>query len=446
MTQIALGDASAGWLVLSGSSADSPFKRASFSPRYSSDKVVEDEIALSLEGTPDQISEGLAALEKIQQRAAHYSQGRYASPQVLRFQPAVGSECFLAPLVDLHFAFNTDGYSTHQTGSLQVTLYFKHPNHFDSEQIELPLTNRSGTGITGGITIVNHTDCHAGHDSSILIVPEDIDSALPAPLRFELENTAASGILKDVLVGHYHHPIHAEAGIFFLQMPDFTGGSLLHTMDAINEYFCRLVWSATNWTDLGCWTLNNAQVSQLSGCACRPILHFFNSHLYDDLFLKIKLQKGSCILWEGDAVYADPSYQYVLFPPIRIPPHRLLGEEIPHHIDITIYGQHKSSASYTIDIDQLHLMPLDTSASFLGFYDMHQDDVLIDDSFRGLHNVRYATLGSETAAHLRQGGPLLIYPGEYNRLFFVLADESNQMDILRTARVRAYYRKRVRIP
>jgi hypothetical protein len=90
-------------------------------------------------------------------------------------------------------------------------------------------------------------------------------------------------------------------------------------------------------------------------------------------------------------------------------------------------------------------LPLDGSASFLGFYDMLQDDVLIDDSFRGLHNVQYATLGSEAVGHLRQGGPLLLYPGEYNRLFFVLANEDHQVDILRTARLRAYYRRRVRI-
>jgi len=299
--------------------------------------------------------------------------------------------------------------------------------------------------VTGGIALLNHTDAHTGHDSSVLIDPADFESPLPAPLRFELENTSASGVLQDVLVGLYHHPTFSDDGYFFLQAPEYMGGTLLYSHDAINEYYRRLSWSGTGWTDLGSWTLINEHVRGLAGRSYRPILHFFSSHGYDDLYMKIKLQKGSYILCEGEGVYADPSYQYLLFPPLRIPPHRLLGEGIPHHVDLVIYGQHEAVGTYQLEIDQLHLLPLDGSASFLGFYDMLQDDVLVDDSFRGLHNVRYATLGSEAVGHLRQGGPLVIYPGEYNRLFFVMANEADQVDILRTATLRAYYRRRVRI-
>jgi len=70
---------------------------------------------------------------------------------------------------------------------------------------------------------------------------------------------------------------------------------------------------------------------------------------------------------------------------------------------------------------------------------------LIDDSFRELSNVRYSAAGSETIAHIRQGGPLLLYPNQNSRLFFVLSNESNAIDIMRTARVRVYYRPRVRL-
>jgi hypothetical protein len=445
MNQIAIGDVAAGWLILSGLSAAPPFKRASYAPVFSSDRMVTDTLALSLEGTPAQISDGLGALEKIGQRGALYQQAGCTSPQYLRCQPSEDGAFYFTPITDLDFEFNPEGYDTHQTGSLLVRLHFTRPNHFDSEPIELPLSNRNGSKVTGGIHLFNHTDAHAGHDSSVLIDPADFESPLPAPLRFELENTSASGVLQDLLVGLYHHPTFSDDGYFFLQAPEYMGGTLLYSPDAINEYYRRLSWSGADWTDLGNWTLINEHVSKLAGRSYRPILHFFSSHGYDDLYLKIKLQKGSYILWDGEGVYADPSYQYLLFPPVRIPPHRLLGEGFPHHVDLVIYGQHEAVGTYQLEIDQLFLLPLDGSASFLGFYDMLQDDVLIDDSFRGLHNVQYATLGSEAVGHLRQGGPLLLYPGEYNRLFFVLANEDHQVDILRTARLRAYYRRRVRI-
>jgi len=445
MNHIAIGNAAEGWLILSGTSAEGPFKGASYEPVFSSGRMVADSLMLSLEGTPGQISDGLGALEKAQQLAELYQRSGCTSPQYLRCQPTAGGEFYMTPITDLRLEVNPEGYDTHQTGSLRISLHFIRPNHFDSEPIELPLSNRNGLKVTGGIALVNHTDAHAGHDSSVLIDPADFESPLPAPLRFELENTTDSGVLKDVLVGLYHHPTFSDDEVFFLQAPEFLGGTLLYSPDAINEYFRRLSWSGTGWTGLGSWTLINDHVRRLAGRSYRPVLHFFSSHGYDDLYLKIKLQKGPYILWEGEGIYGHPAYPYLLFPPIRIPPHRLLGEGIPHHVDLVMYGQHEAVGTYQLEIDQLHLLPLDGSASFLGFYDMLQDDVLVDDNFRGLHNVQYATQGSEAVAHLRQGGPLLLYPGEYNRLFVVMANEENQVDISRTAMLRAYYRRRVRI-
>jgi hypothetical protein len=445
MNQITIGDTSAGWLVLSGQSVAPPFKRAIFSPMFSEADTVEDVLELSLEGTPDLISEGLAALEKARQRAAAYDRAAYPMPQCLRFQPVKDGECFYTPISNLHFEFNPEGYDTHQTGSLRVVMRFTRPNHFDADQVELPLSNRNGSGVTGGLGIRNHTDNHAGHDSSVLIDPADFESVLPAPIRLELENTFGAGILKDVLVGVYHHPANDEEDIFFLHATDLLGGTQYYSTSAINDYYRTLSWSSTGWTGLGIWTLASMDVQLFAGKAYRPILYFFNAHAYDDLYLKIQLQKGDNILWAGDAVFADPSHRYLLFPPLRIPPHQILGEELPHHVDLVIYGQHEASGTYTIDIDQLFLLPLDASASFLGFNDMYQDDILIDDSFRRLHNVHYTSNGAETVAHLRQGGPLLITPGEYNRIFFFMVNGNDIADIFRSATVRAYYRKRIRL-
>jgi len=95
-------------------------------------------------------------------------------------------------------------------------------------------------------------------------------------------------------------------------------------------------------------------------------------------------------------------------------------------------------------VDQLSFLPMDFAASFLGFYAMAEDDNLIDDNFRQLSNVRFSTAGSETIAHSRLGGQLMLYPRENTRLFVVMADATNTIDIMRTAKLRVYYRPRVR--
>ncbi len=444
MNQISVGDTSS-WTVIHGASVAAPFLRAAYAPSPCAGDLVEDQIDLFLEGTPSQLTTALSLLEKTISRSQLHAQGGYPYFQMLRFQPESDGTYYYCPINNPYLTFNASGYKTHHTGSLQVTLHFTRPNWFDSDPIELPLTNRNGEDVTGGIALFNHTDAHAGHDSSVLIKPDHIESALPAPLRFELENTHPTGEVQDIFTGLYHHPTNDEHDIFFCQSPEFMGGSLLYSPDAINEYYRRLIWSSTSWTDLGSWTLINTHVRLFSGRTFRPILHLYNSHLYNDLYLKIKLLKGSLVLWEGEAIYADPSYQYLIFPPVRIPPVSLLNENLPHHIDFAFFAQRHTSGTHQIDVDNLLLLPLDTSASFLGFFTLMEEAVLVDDSFFGKHNIRYPTLGSEAVGHLRQGGPLLLYPVEYNRLFFVQTNTSHQVDILRTSTLKAYYRKRVRL-
>jgi len=444
MNQIAIGDISS-WTIIHGVSVSAPFLRAAYAPSSCPENYVGDKIDLYLEGTPSQISAALALLENVISRSILHAQGGYPFPQMLRFQPEADGIYFYCPITNPFLIFNTSGYTTHHTGSLQATLHFTRPNWFDSDQIELPLTNRNGEDVTGGIPLFNHTDAHAGHDSSVLIKPENIDSALPSPIRFELENSYDTDEVQDIFTGLYHHPTNDDHEIFFCLAPEFMGGSLLYSPNAINEYFRRLNWSATSWSDLGSWTFTNADVQLFSGRAYRPILHLYNPQAYSDLYLKAKLLKGTLVLWEGEAVYADPSYQYLVFPPLRIPPVPLLNENLPHHIDLAIFAQRQASGTHQIDVDNLLLLPLDTSATFLGFFTLMEDAVLVDDSFYEKHNIRYPTIGSEAVGYLRQGGPLLLFPGEYNRLFFVLSNTAHQVDILRTSTLRAYYRKRIRL-
>jgi hypothetical protein len=114
-------------------------------------------------------------------------------------------------------------------------------------------------------------------------------------------------------------------------------------------------------------------------------------------------------------------------------------------MDFVLYAYSPSTGTKTLDVDQVQLFPQSFAANFLGFFNMLENDTLIDDSSRGLSNVRYSFVGSEMVAHIRQGGPLFGRSGEYNRLMFAMADGNNTMDIMRTAVLRVYQRERRRI-
>ena len=75
-----------------------------------------------------------------------------------------------------------------------MVLHYTRPNYFDGDQVELPLTGRAGSDVTGGIAIKNHTDADAADGSTVLIKAADAVSDLPAPLRLELLNTMGAGL------------------------------------------------------------------------------------------------------------------------------------------------------------------------------------------------------------------------------------------------------------
>jgi hypothetical protein len=444
VNQIAVGDSS-NTIVLEGQSVSAPFYHAIPSFVGSSDPYVSEKVDVLLKGTPEQISTGLADLEKIITRAELYARKAYPSPQYLRFQLASGGPYYYAEVSNLYLTCPPEGYKTHSRGSIVAELHYLRPNYFDGPQVEVFLNGRFGENLAGGVPLYNHTDYHIPHGSSVYIKPGSLTSPMPAPLRVELENTTATGALKDIYIGVYHHLSNDHEDPFFHNAPDIYGGTLLMNVNAINDYYRRLTWSAVDWTSIASITLTLDTVDLLAGETYRPMVHLFNSHAYSDLYLGFKLQRGLAVIYASEPVYADPDYDYVFLPPVDLPPNQLLRETLPHSLDFVLYAYKASGGTYTLDIDQVQLFPLAYSASFSGFFTMSKDDKLIDDSFRGLSNVRYSASGSETVAHIRLGGPLCVRSGAYNRLFFVMADGSNTVDLMRTATLRIYQRERRRI-
>ena len=225
MYQIAIGDSSS-FIVIEGASIAAPFKHAVPYFVFSSDPTLHETIDLHLAGTTAQISAGLASLEVIIHRAIVYEGADYPSPQFLRFQLVAGGDYFYTPVSNLYLAAKPNAYKTHQTGSSILTLHYTRPNYFDGPQVELPLTGEGGTDVTGGFDLFNHYDGHAGHGNYALVKKAHFTTELPAPLRLEIKNTYAAGLLKDVFIGTYHHPTHDSLIPFYGPATSLSGGVL----------------------------------------------------------------------------------------------------------------------------------------------------------------------------------------------------------------------------
>jgi hypothetical protein len=213
---------------------------------------------------------------------------------------------------------------------------------------------------------------------------------------------------------------------------------------AIGGSYRAITWTSTAYTSTFNWSIVADDVYRLDSRWYRPIVHLFAAHAYTDLHFRLQLHRSTDILEVCDPIYADPNYQYLVFPPIQIPPPHLLREIPPNALEIELYALKEDGTAATITVDQITLLPLDPSVYLDGFFGVAQNETLILDCSRDRVSTRQLASQYETISHNIKGGPLTLFPGEFNRLIFIISNSAHVIDIPRTINVTAYYRSRIR--
>jgi len=445
MFEIAIGDPHAGYTVLQGPVSPPVVKSTAFFAATSGLFVTE-HLEIQLKGTSAQISTFLSVLETVITRATLYDAFTYASPQYLRFQQSAGGPYYLTPISQAFLESNPAGYLHQQSGSRLVILHYTRPNYFDGPKTELPLTGRAGTNITGGYPLLNHTDSGVGHGSTVVIDPGNIVSALPAPLRFELTfSTPAPALNKDLFAGLFSHPASYSDVPFFVYYMALNGGAATPHAAAIQGYYKTFSWTSSSWSPITYYAISPADMVYFQGGSFRPIFHLFVPHAYTDLYFRVQVERPNEVLFVSEPVRSPPGFGYLMLPPINLPPNFLLGEVSPSSFRISLYGFRESGALTSIATDCLTIFPLGSAASFYGLYNLPVAYTLVDDSHRSRFNIRTTAGSGESVSHARVGGPLMLMPAHYNRIFFYGTNESNLMPIDFNYILKAFYYPRVRL-
>lgn len=445
MYEIAIGDSLAGYTVLQGAVTPPAFKATAFFTA-SADLFVKERLEIQLKGSPAQISTFLATLEAVITRATLYDAFTYASPQYLRFQQASGGPYYLTPLIRPFLDSNPAGYRTHQTGSRLVILHYTRPNYFDGPVTELPLSGRAGTNVTGGYPLLNHTDSGLNHGSTVVIAPGNIASALPAPMRFELTfATPDPALNKDLFVGIFSHLTSYSDTPFFVYYTALNGGVATPDALAIQGNYKTFSWTSAAWALVTYYSVNPADMVYFRGDSYRPVFHLFATHAYTDLYFRVQVERVNEVLFVSEPVRSPPGFGYLMLPPINLPPNFLLGEVPPSAFRVSLYGYRESGALASVAIDCLTLFPLGSAASFYGLYNLPVGYTLVDDSHRNRFNLRTTAGSGETISHTRIGGPLMLMPDQFNRIFVYGTDENNLMPTFRNYNIKVFYYPRVRL-
>ena len=180
------------WLNLAGASLPQGLIGAVYDPRTGDGRTVEERITLVLKGTPAQIAAVMLRLEEKVALANRYTSEGVGVAHYLRVSYEPDASCYYARVLHARLEPKPNSLAYTSGGSLGVDLVFTREDHFDGEQVALPLSNRNGTRVTTGLAVSNHAD--SGHDNFVSIAADDLLTELPAPLRLEITNTTASEI------------------------------------------------------------------------------------------------------------------------------------------------------------------------------------------------------------------------------------------------------------
>lgn len=271
----------AAWLNLHGEALMPGLLGAVYDPTCGKEEVLEERITLILKGTRVEIAAFMAKLEDQLALANRYTNEGVGVAHFLRIKQSEDVGFFSTRILNVHLAPKPNSLAYHSGGSLGVALIFTRPNHFDGEQIALPLSNVNGTGVTSGLSLSNHND--SAHDNFFCVDGDDVETDLPACIRLEVSNSNASGETKDMWIGSYQYNRFNTLPQLTYEGESGSGGTDVNDVDASGGIFKRLSWSTCAWTDLLSWALTSANLTRIQGRALMPILRFGNVHAYDDL-------------------------------------------------------------------------------------------------------------------------------------------------------------------
>lgn len=332
-----------------------------------------------------------------------------------------------------------------QWGRLRVeaTLGLTRRAFWEGARTQIPLTNSSATGNTSGLTIYNHDDSGTYHDNYCQVAAADVTGVLPAPVEIELKNTAGASVwFTNVYIANnvYSDPANL---VHMLEGESRTsGGTIVANAASSNGNYNEV--SVTPGTPgYMMFTLAAATVAKLGGRWFRLLARFVslpsgvvvqpsvrNSPSERDLWMGPESQPSNGMWWGVVDMGAAP-----------LPP----GGYSAGWGSLTLVLKFSTVLSVPpVQLDFVQFTPTDSYRIMrLGYRSLANNDLIVDNGTDGL---AYTTSSGEQQAGVAPvGDPLMVYPGQLQRLY-ILSDSGDGgeagINIARTLAVRAWYRPR----
>ncbi|HPR35458.1 MAG TPA: hypothetical protein PKY64_07270 [Anaerolineaceae bacterium] len=329
-------------------------------------------------------------------------------------------------------------------GSFSLKLNWERDNIFYGDEVSLPLSNTSGSGITNGLTIYNHDDASVGHDNWFEVNLLSIGNLLELPMRLELKNSTSGEPLADFWLGSICLPGSGNLPNLVFEAENGVGGSVLADASASSGNYSRYDWSGSGWHSLASWTISSLDVTRMNGIGLLPLLRFFGTPGEANLKLRWQLLVDGVPVWVGPATDLEFGQSSLRMEPLLIPWSDLPLRSLALGQQLMLEAFHIGTGAHRVQLDDFLLLPQQTFGAYHAISSLKQDVSLIDDPLR--QAVWSESGGLELTTHLRVGSGHRLQPGTLQRFYCFQTEATGVAPIARTLSVRAWYRPAWRLP
>lgn len=329
---------------------------------------------------------------------------------------------------------------------LVFTLAWERLNFWEAPEAEVYKLNGNeavpGTPATGALNIFNNNDGTGATPNIrrdyVHLAADAIRGDLPAACRIEFINTTA-GTPRNRHLYISHSLLPDPANLVHMLEGEAGGASTGEAGNSGAAYSRHAL--LTSETTAYTWALTTAQLNAFGG-NCFAVFARFRALVPSSTKLRLKLNWQATTFWQADSQVTPNTTDYLQqIGTIYLPP-AILGND---HADLDLVLTATRASAANLDLDYLLFLPLD------GFrkpeakiaYGLEQNATLVVDGISRpsrIYTLHTAERVPDYSNRTDGTPPILLYPGEVQRLIFAWDAADGTALPARTATVRMYYR------
>ena len=406
------------------------------------DQSVTETIKLAIVGsTPAAMQTNVATLERLLQQARQ-RRTRNVGPFVyLVVQLISDAAAWRSRILDARLELSETSLAVWGNAICECSLLIERAPYWEGALTQLPLTNGNGTNNTSGLKIYNCGDSTGTspnkRDNYVQVAANDVTGSLPAPVRLELTNTIGSSIQFSALYAATNAFADPQNFAHIQEAESIIVSGSLSALDASlhsgGYYVVNSIVGAGTLTIQA--TLSAALLAKCAGQDFHILQRTSNfpagyvrASVYD--------AAGNAAIRHGDEIAASVASNLYDLGVLSLPP----GGYSSAYGALRMVTRWRVSGSTDVQTDYWALFPTTGFRRLQAIADVVNNATVVDDPIEDRAFV--LSSGAELPYIVRRAGPVMVWPGQLQRVYFLWAGNSGISTITQTMTVKAYYRPR----